>query len=155
MQHRHSGTILAVEGNPDQFELLKLAAKRTGITAQLKHASDGTEAVRYLSGQDHYCNRVDYPLPTMILSGFKMCPMDGIEFLKWVRTQPFLSPIPFIVFTSSTHPEAIQDAYAAGANCFVFMPVGFDELAETLSAITRFWMRFDPPRKSPISANAW
>jgi two-component system, response regulator len=148
MQEGHSETILVVEGNPDQFELLKLAAKRTGITAQLKHAGDGTEAVRYLSGDDLHSNRIDYPLPTLILSGLKMFPMDGLELLRWVRAQPFLSPIPFIVFTSSTHPEAIQDAYTAGANCFVFMPVEFTELAETLSAIIRFWRPPDHLRKA-------
>ena len=49
-----------------------------------------------------------------IVSGYRMPEMDGIEFLKKVRSSG--NPIPFIIFTGQEREEAVMEAISNGAD---------------------------------------
>ena len=81
------------------------------------------EAVDYLSGLGKYSNRAEYPLPSLILLDIKMPGLDGLEVLRWVRSQPGLKTIRVVMLTTSSDIRDVNTAYQLGANSFLTKPV--------------------------------
>src|SRR4051794_1862115 len=92
---------LVAEDRPDDFLLLEHACAQIRPRPQLFWVKDGSEAQSYLSGEGRFSDREAFPLPDLILSDVKMPRLDGFELLAWVKAQPLLASIPFIMLTSS------------------------------------------------------
>jgi CheY-like chemotaxis protein len=140
LSKRKTGTILVVEDSLDDFRLLELGLKRADVAAEFRHVLDGSEALRYLMGEGDYGNRVQYPLPQMILSDLKMPRMDGIELLRWVRSNSRTKRIPFIMLSSSNQPNDVARAYENHVNSYLFKPGGLVELSEMLRILVGYWL---------------
>jgi CheY-like chemotaxis protein len=142
-------TILLVEDDRDDYLLTTLAARRAGVVFEFQHAEEGGEAVRYLSG-----DRTAHPLPAIILADLKMPRMNGLELLKWARSQPLIKRIPFIMLSSSPNPRDINEAYEHGVSSYLVKPTTLDGYGEMLLFITEYWislnmlpeLTIDPPR---------
>ena len=67
--------------------------------------------------------------------------MDGRETLKRLKSDPRWQRIPVIVMTTSKAPDDIYQCYELGANCYVTKPSSFDELADTIATMGKFWLR--------------
>ena len=137
------GTILVVEDNRDDFALLQLAFKRSGVAVEIRHVLDGSEAVRYLTGDDHYGDRSKNPLPHLILSDLKMPVMDGFELVKWVRQHAPSVHLPFVMLSSSNQTEDVRRAYQNCVNAYLFKPKTLGELAEIVGTLSVFWLRMN------------
>jgi CheY-like chemotaxis protein len=142
-QVQQSDTILVVEDDPDHYVLLELAARRAGVSAQLKRAADGNEAMQYLGGAGAFADRGTHPLPTIILSDLKMPRINGLELLQWVRAQPLLKRIPFILFSSSIQASDVNRAYDHGVSSYLLKPAALDDLVQMLYLVTRYWMKIN------------
>jgi CheY-like chemotaxis protein len=139
-QVQQNNTILVVEDDPDHYLLLEIAARRSGSGAHLRCAADGNEATQYLGGAGAFADRGTHPLPTIILSDLNMPRMNGFELLQWVRSQPILKRIPFIVLSSSSQASDINRAYDLGVSSYLIKPSALDDLVEMLFLVTRYWM---------------
>jgi CheY-like chemotaxis protein len=80
---------------------------------------DGEEAIAYLKGEGKYANRVEYPIPSLVLLDLKMPQKGGLEVLRWIRALPTLYRLPVLVLTISNQIADINRAYALGANSFI------------------------------------
>ncbi|MBM3831940.1 MAG: response regulator [Verrucomicrobia bacterium] len=69
-------------------------------------------------------------MPTLILSDLKMPQMNGYELLAWVKTQPKLKRIPFIILSASNVPVDFETANDLGANSYLVKPAGSVQLVE-------------------------
>src|SRR5690242_4124118 len=98
---------LLVEDDDNDFILLKRALSRADPTVQLHWVRDGAEAKEYLNGSGRYEDRTAFPLPTMVLSDLKMPRCSGLELVQWVRQQPRLRALPFIMFSASDQPADV------------------------------------------------
>jgi CheY-like chemotaxis protein len=132
--------ILVAEDNSDEILLIQRAFRKARIVNPLHFVRDGAEAIAYLSGQLHYANRTEYPLPILLLLDLKMPRKDGFEVLRWVRSQPDLAPLRTVVLTSSLNTNDINQAYRLGANSFLVKPVEFGQLVELSLAIQTYWL---------------
>jgi two-component system, response regulator len=56
------------------------------------------------------------------------------------------------VLTSSDETREVAQCYQAGANSCIRKPVGFRELAETVEALGRYWLRLNsaPPGRAGV-----
>jgi CheY-like chemotaxis protein len=68
---------------------------------RLLTVSDGEEALRYLSSQGPHVNRVEHPMPRLVVLDLRLPKMSGLEVLKWIRSQPDLHYLPVVMLTSS------------------------------------------------------
>jgi two-component system, cell cycle response regulator len=69
--------------------------------------------------------------PDLIMCDFHLCAESGLDFLRWVRAQPGLKSVPFVIVTSSvTDASDRLDAMAAGAESFITRPVEPEALIE-------------------------
>src|SRR6266481_5304479 len=114
-----TGVILLAEDDEDDILLVQCAFKEAGIINPLHVVRDGNEAIAYLKGVGRYTNRVEYPLPSLLLLDLKMPHTNGFEVLQWIRSEPNLRALRVIVLTSSAELCDVNEAYHLGANSFL------------------------------------
>jgi CheY-like chemotaxis protein len=134
------GPILVAEDDENDAFLLRKAFLKAGLTERLVFTSNGEETVKYLRGEPPY-DRKDNPLPCLILLDLKMPIVDGFDVLAWLKTQPALSSLPAIVFSSSGEPADIQKARSLGAADFQVKPSNFSELVKVVRQLEFRWLK--------------
>lgn len=139
-------TVLLVEDNPDDVDLVRHAFRKAGIGALLRVVGDGDEAVAYLAGDGAYADRISHPMPGLILLDLKLPRRSGFEVLEWARRNEATRHIPIVVLTSSEQHDDIRRAYDLRANSYLTKPIGRDALVAMLSTIDAYWLRLN---KSP------
>ena len=132
--------ILLVDDNLDTLKLIRLSLLKAGFANKVLEAHDGEEALDYLLGNGKFSNRLEYPLPHVIFLDLKMPRMDGVEFLKRLRSWPPGKTIPVIVMTTSILASDLTAAYDAGANSYLVKGADAHELIEQVNAIGSIWL---------------
>jgi chemotaxis family two-component system response regulator Rcp1 len=126
-------TILYVEDNPGDVQLLQYAFKNVKMPHQLRFARDGQAAVEFL-------HRDDIPKPDLILLDLNLPRKTGFEVLEEVKQDQALRRIPIIVLSSSSADKDVERAYALRANCFIQKPSDLNELFSVVRGVEEFWM---------------
>jgi CheY-like chemotaxis protein len=132
--------VLVVEDDPYDAKLIVRAIEKSRMLNPVEIVRDGEAAIEYLSGQGPYADRVQHPLPVLILLDLKLPKLDGFEVLQWIRGQAGLRRIPVVVLTSSSISADVGRAYDLGANSYLVKPVGSDELIGLLKTIELYWL---------------
>jgi CheY-like chemotaxis protein len=132
--------VLYIEDDVDDVALLQYAWKRVGVQNPLRVARDGEEALRYLSGEGRYANRVDHPLPGVVLLDLRLPKVSGLEVLKWIRQQPTLHELRVIIVTSWLRPQDTVAAEALGIDAFLAKPTHFDEWRALVDTLSESWL---------------
>lgn len=141
--------ILQVEDREEDVFLLSRALKRAQLAANVKVASDGQQAVDYLSGVGKYANRQEYPLPYLVLLDLKLPHLMGLDVLAWIRARPEYQSLIVIVLSSSIHDEDVRKAYELGTNAFLVKPSDTNTLADMCQALKHFWLTYNQPPAVP------
>lgn len=134
-------TVLHIDDDPNDTELLRAAARRADVPFQLYNVEDGDQAMAYLKGLGNYRDRTLYPLPSLILLDLKMPRATGFEILAWIREHPELGKVPVLVLSGSELHEDIRQAYAIGANSYLVKPLGFEALVDLVKEVNSVWLR--------------
>ncbi len=129
-------TILLVEDNPDDAELVRIAMVDAGITSTLDVVSDGAQALAYVRREAPFNDR---GRPDLVLLDLNLPGIDGREVLSTMKTDTDLCTIPVVVMSTSVDDNDVLASYRAHANSFVSKPADFDQLVDTLQAIQAFW----------------
>ena len=117
-----SGKILIIEDNRDSRDILSKLLKMSGY--DVVSASDGETG--YAAALTHH--------PDLIITDVNMPRMDGIEFVRKLRTEGSLAATPVLVVTafgSSVAREAIE----AGADASAEKPFDFDKFLGTVETL--------------------
>jgi CheY-like chemotaxis protein len=131
--------ILLVEDRADDVLMLRRSFHKAGIYNPIQVVRDGEEAINYLLGIGTFSDRIEFPLPELILLDLKMPKVDGFEVLTWVRSQRNFSGIRVIVLSSSESIQDINRAYKLGANSFLVKPADFNSFVELSGFISEYW----------------
>ena len=59
--------ILIAEDSEDDIALIRRAFRKAGLLNPVQVVRDGEETIAYLKGELQYANRVEYPLPGLLL----------------------------------------------------------------------------------------
>lgn len=132
--------VLLVEDNEDDVSLVRRAFSKGKVVNPLQVVRSGEEALEYLVGTGRYANRLEYPLPELILLDLKLPGIDGFQVLRWIRQQPGLKALRVVVLTSSNELRDATLAYQTGANSFLVKPVDFEEFVNITNAIQGYWL---------------
>lgn len=136
--------ILLVEDDELDVMNLRRAFKKNNILNPLYVAGNGVEALEMLRGQDGQAP--EYPRDRrIILLDLNMPKMNGIEFLRELRDDPALRPIPVIVLTTSDEEGDKVDAYQLNVAGYLLKPVTLGSFIETMAALNKYWMLSELP----------
>lgn len=140
-------TILMVEDEATDAALVHRAFDKAHVLNPIIHLKNGDEALAYLAGVGKYGDRIEYPLPALILLDLKMPGMTGLQLLQWKRTNREARRIPVVVLTADEAPDTINAAYDLGANSYLVKPGSPEEVARLIETVQRYWMEMNqrPP----------
>lgn len=134
---------LLVEDDPDQVILLRRSFRRANLLNPLQVVTSGEEAIEYLSGTGKFANRVEFPLPSLVLLDLKMPGIDGFDVLLWIRRQPTMASLRVVVLSTSDETRDIDRAYKLGANSFLVKPSDFEHFVQVSQALNGYWVWMD------------
>src|SRR3990172_8068697 len=142
-------TILLVEDNPDDQELIQMALDESHIANELVIVSDGAQALDYLLGSGKSEVRDLVPLPQVILLDLKLPKVSGLEVLRRLRSEPRTALVPVVILTTSSEQEDMLSSYALHANSYTRKPVDFGQFAEAVKQLGLYWLVLNeaPPMK--------
>jgi CheY-like chemotaxis protein len=117
----------------DTIEIMKL--NRTISTLHLKHkiikANNGEEALSILKEKN--------TLPDIILLDLNMPKINGIEFLKIIKSDPHLKYIPTIVLTTSNNKRDLLECYKIGIAGYILKPLKYDNYVSKIEKLLAYW----------------
>ena len=127
--------IIIVDDDTDDREILKDAFVSVTKEHQYIFFENGDMLLDYLY------NHTENGLPSLIFLDLNMPGKDGRETLKELKSDKRFSPIPTIVFTTSSSLRDKITSYDLGANCFITKPDTFNKLVELTKSINQLWLQ--------------
>src|SRR5437867_1352895 len=106
--------ILLVEDDENDIFFFRLAIQRRALNCPLQVTRDGKEAMAYLAGEGIFADRIQFPLPRLVVLDLNLPHTPGLEVLEWIRQQQALNDVPVIVLTSSAAEPDLSAAAALG-----------------------------------------
>ena len=103
--------ILIVDDDSTTRKLLGLFLRYKGY--EVAYAENGIDGLENIGMEN----------PNMIISDLNMPYMDGIEFVKSVRSDPARAELPILMVTTEGDPEERERALAVGVNGYLVKPV--------------------------------
>ena len=142
-----SASILLVEDNSMDVELILDAFREARLTNKIQVARNGKQALEHLFGEGKYADRTQYPLPDIVLLDLKMPGIDGHQVLRKLKTAEKLKRLPVIILTSSRDEGDRAMSYDNGANSYLVKPVSFDEFLNVVKQVCDYWLTLnvEPP----------
>jgi CheY-like chemotaxis protein len=130
--------ILLVDDSPSDLDLIRGTLSAGIRDGRVQTLLDGEEAIAFLHRAGAYGNA---PRPDLIVLDLNLPRKDGRVVLADFKSDPTLSSIPVVVFTTSHSRKDIARSYELGANCYVSKPGSLDEFREAVQSIEQFWLR--------------
>lgn len=135
--------LLLIDDDEVDVMTVKRAFKKNNITNPLYIAHDGLEALTMLRGDA--MPKLLAGQRRLILLDLNMPKMGGIEFLRELRADPELKPIPVIVLTTSNEDQDKVEAYNLNVAGYIIKPVTFTKFVEAVETFTKYWTLSEMP----------
>ncbi len=135
-----SSLILVADDDENDVMLLRRAFSRAAISNPLEVVTDGAAALAYLQGEGIYNDRLQYPLPCLLLLDIKMPKKTGFEVLSWIRQDSNLKRMLVVMMSASTQMGDINQSYDLGANSYLVKPHDFQTLVELAKTLQHYWI---------------
>lgn len=127
-------TILVADDDPDDRLMVEEVLADHSLR-KVDFVEDGVELMDYLS----HCGEPDFPAPGLLLLDLNMPRKDGREALAEIKSDPGLSSLPVVVFTTSSSELDIDTCYSLGANSVITKPVTFERLSQVIGTLVEYW----------------
>jgi CheY-like chemotaxis protein len=130
--------VLVIEDDLNDSLLMRRALKGADLIYRFQWLHEGSEAVRDLSGEGRYSDRLAYPLPQILILDLKLPGMHGFELLGWLRCQPRFEKLEVILSFPDQDPAILKRAKNLGVTKFAIKTPDFRELVQLIQN-HRFW----------------
>jgi CheY-like chemotaxis protein len=132
------GYILLADDSENDLELTRRALGQNKLANEIIEVRDGAEALDFLYCRGTFGSRQPID-PIVLLLDINMPKLNGIEVLAKLKGDPRLSRIPVVMLTSSREGPDVDECYRLNANAYVVKPVDFEQFAEAVKIIGKFW----------------
>ena len=116
--------VLVVDDQQTIRSLVRIGLKEIGVT-HIEDAVDGEDGLRALL--THKSN--------LIISDYNMPKLDGLNFLRAVRSTPALKYTGFIMLTGRADSDLVQRAQQFGVNNYLVKPFTVATLRQKIEAV--------------------
>ncbi|KTC66241.1 two-component response regulator (plasmid) [Legionella adelaidensis] len=137
--------IMLIEDDDVDIQDVKRTFQKINITNPLYIATNGDEALDKLYGRNGEIKL--HPAPKIILLDINMPRMNGIEFLKILRSDPELRSILVFVLTSSNNDKDKVAAYNLNVAGYILKPLKFSEFIDSISSLYVYWSLLEFPQE--------
>jgi CheY-like chemotaxis protein len=127
-----------VEDDQVDAMTVKRALKELHVTNPLAHLENGEAALAHL--RDPACEK-----PCIILLDLNMPRMNGIEFLRVIKSDVALKRIPVVVLTTSEEQQDKVNSFDLGVAGYMAKPVDYRQFVEVMRAINSYWTISEMP----------
>jgi CheY-like chemotaxis protein len=124
--------ILLIEDDIIDVMALKRAFRDLQMTNPLQVAGNGEEAL-------HYLRDALQPRPGLILLDLNMPRMNGVDFLRVVKSDTLLRRIPVVVLTTSKEHSDRSEAFNLGAAGYMVKGIDYPEFIQVVRTIHAYW----------------
>ena len=135
--------ILLIDDDEIDCMNVKRAFQKSNIQNPLHIAHNGVDALEMLRGTSGF-TKIN-PTPRIILLDINMPKMNGIEFLKELRSDKDLHNISVFVMTTSNSDKDRIDAYEYNVAGYIVKPISFDKFVAAVSILNNFWQLCEQP----------
>jgi len=129
---KNSRPILVLEDDIVDSMTIRRALKENEILNEVIIKKDGEDALEYL--QD-----VSNERPGIILLDLNMPRMNGLEFLKVIKTDERLLSIPVVILTTSRSEQDKIDTFKLGVAGYMIKSVNYQEFVKVVRTIKTYW----------------
>ena len=141
--------ILLVEDDQNDAFFFERAAVKAGLANPIKVARDGREALDYLGGLGDFADRLQNPLPCLLVLDLNLPRVHGLEVLRWLRQHEPVCTLLVVILTSSTAEADVQEAYFLGANSYLIKPGNPEKLTDMIKLLDAYWLTANQPPPGP------
>jgi two-component system chemotaxis response regulator CheY len=117
--------ILIVDDSPSMRQLVSFAVKDAGYETIL--AVNGNDALSKLNGTE-----ID-----IVITDLNMREMDGVEFIKQLRTKPLCRFTPIVMLTKESQESKREEGKRAGASGWIIKPFTPEQLITVIAKFIR------------------
>jgi two-component system chemotaxis response regulator CheY len=112
---------LIVDDSSVMRKIVERSLRQAGLDTLVVHeAGSGTEGLELLKSRS-----VD-----LILSDINMPSMDGLEFLRQIRSQNLAPNVPVVMITTESSEEHVRQAIQAGAQGYIRKPFTAEQVKD-------------------------
>jgi len=140
--------IFLADDDADDRMLFEDALKQVTIPTQLTLSNDGLELMSNLE------TVIQPPPPDVIFLDLNMPRKDGFQCLAEIRNTPKLKDIPIVIFSTTSHADAVNRTYQHGANHYICKPHSFELLVKAIETVLtlEMWQKPQPSKEQFILA---
>ena len=131
-------TFLVVDDSADDLRLIEAAFVKVGVTNPIVCKINAEDACAFLNG----AGADGEQRPVVLMTDLKMPGMDGVELVRWVRTQPGWKGMPVVMLSGSILDTDAIRAYEAGVNIFLSKAGSLLDHAAMLRSLVA-WLRLN------------
>ena len=128
--------VLVVEDSDEDFETVLDAARRAGMTCEIRRAINGDEGMQQLQA----CAAPGAQQPALVLMDLNTPQGDGRDMLQQMQGDSRLRTLPVVVLSTSNNPRDVEFCYAHGVNAFHVKPVQHAAHLAVLAHIFEYWL---------------
>jgi CheY-like chemotaxis protein len=132
MADQSAHTIVIVDDNPGDIDLLILAFEARHVPVQFTVLGSGPEAF-YLMRT--LVKNSPAPLPSLLLLDLNMPAFNGFQLLGYIRTQPILAQLKVIMFSATDRQRDRDRAMELGASAYLTKPHDWDGYAAPVQSL--------------------
>ena len=131
--------ILLVDDSIADASLTKLALLDTLPDSHITVATDGAQALQYLSETE---NAPFVIYPDLVICDLNMPRMDGFSLIEQIKAHPEFQSLPIMILTTSSSTRDIERANQLGVLTYFTKPWNWDDYKILASAITKAWTQW-------------
>lgn len=124
--------VLMIDDNEADVRLVAEVLRLSGVGLRFESSPDGKSGLARLRDTER-------PRPDVVLLDLNMPGVDGFAVLSEIKSDPDLSAIPVVVFSSSEHEDDVRTSYRLHANTYIVKTYDIDRLAEVFRNLEVFW----------------
>jgi CheY-like chemotaxis protein len=125
MDKDHKASILVIEDNPGDVQLLQLALQQAEVNCNLRVFQHGGEALAFIK---QYRDDTEGGLPDLAVVDLNLPQNDGIEILEAMQSSATFASVPIAVFSSSSLPRERARMEALRISHYIVKPADLDGL---------------------------